>query len=317
MTPNRPLRGSCHCGRNLYVVQFPQTRDPDPSLTARVVFHHHGPSQRTILGTPLPAYLRVPLAWYTSQTVPRRADETRVQIRRVYHLHDEDEDDNDNNNDGGGGGGGGVEGSNADATADPSSSSSSSSSSNLGRGSNVKKSSNAAAYEVRHFCGFCGTPLAYWREQPPGEGDFIQLALGSLLPSDLRDLEEFGVLLPTPPSESPPSAPGSPRLPEAEDAAGDAVGVVGGLPWFDELVEGSRLGRMRRSGGAGTAAAGGEGRRTTVRVAWEVTEWTEGEDAAAAAAAAAAASGESPRKRKLEEVTGGSGRPVEMEGIER
>ncbi|KAL1837248.1 hypothetical protein VTJ49DRAFT_4089 [Mycothermus thermophilus] len=307
MGPNRPLRGSCHCGRNLYIVQFPQNPDPDLNLAARVVFNTHS-SQRTILGTPLPAYLRVPLTWHTSQTVPRHADETRAQIRRVYQLHDDmdysDEDDDDN--------------------ASPSSGGI------HGRGRN-KKSNNT--YEIRHFCGFCGTPLSYWREQPPGEGDFIQLALGSLLPSDLRDLEEFGVLLPSSPS-APSSVPGSPR-PGGEDEkegggaasqagsvglstgddTGDMVGIVGGLPWFDALVEGSRLGRMRWSGGTGTTAMGGEG-RGTVRVAWEVMEWTEGEDAAAAPAVVVAG-GESPRKRKLEEEVTGGGRAAEMEGVEQ
>jgi len=46
----------------------------------------------------------------------------------------------------------------------------------------------------RYFCGFCGTPLSYWSEEPPSEADYISLTLGSLAGSDLQDLEELGLL---------------------------------------------------------------------------------------------------------------------------
>ncbi len=70
------------------------------------------------------------------------------------------------------------------------------------------------------------------------------------------------------------------------------MGRVGAVPWFEGLVEGSRLGRVTRK-----AVGVGEG---SVRVEWEVVEWTEedgdGGDGGDGGRAA------SPRKRKLGEV---------------
>jgi hypothetical protein len=65
------------------------------------------------------------------------------------------------------------------------------------------------------------------------------------------------------------------------------MGRTGGLPWFDTLTEGSRLGTLRRAKGGSTNRSG------TVRVEWEIVEWSEDETG-----------GESPRKRKLDEVEG-------------
>ncbi|KAL2123955.1 hypothetical protein VTJ04DRAFT_320 [Mycothermus thermophilus] len=293
MPPNRPLRGSCHCGRNVYIVQFPS--NPDPTQVARVVFDTH-PTHRTILGTPLPAYLRVPLAWYTSEIIPRHPDETRAQIRRVYQLHsDDDFEDNDDQ----------------------------------GKKKNdSNNNNNNKPFHIRHFCGFCGTPLSYWRAHPPqGEGEFIQLALGSIVPSDLRELEEeFGVVvMPQGLSDSPSSRAASPvsarsagvgsgqqaatgeKKQEEEEEEEGYLGLVGGLPWFDELVEGSRLGRgLRRTMMTTTRSWSTEGWGTgtgRVRVAWEVTEWTE----------EGSGCGESPRKRKFDD-RGGVGGEM-MEGL--
>ncbi|KAK0711635.1 hypothetical protein B0H67DRAFT_493835 [Lasiosphaeris hirsuta] len=126
-----------------------------------------------------------------------------------------------------------------------------------------------ATHTMRHFCGFCGTPLSYWSEEPRSEADFIQLTLGSLEPEDLADLEELGCL------------PGSgASLEEASDREGEGKAgkagkgreMVGAVPWFDALMEGSRLGTMRKSKGHSTNNSG------TVRYEWEVTEWVEGDD---------------------------------------
>jgi hypothetical protein len=159
----------------------------------------------------------------------------------------------------------------------------------------------------RHFCGFCGTPLSYWTEEPRGEGEFIQLTLGSLWAEDLGGLEEMGFLNLNGGSDTDSgSEGGSPSgcrdgedREEAVMDGGKAVsgvartgdglmGRIGTLPWFDTLTEGSRLGRLRRAKGGSTNRLG-----TTVRVEWEVVEWSEDETG-----------GESPRKRKLDEVEG-------------
>lgn len=115
----------------------------------------------------------------------------------------------------------------------------------------------------RHFCGFCGTPLAFWTERPRSEADFIQLTLATLSDNDLGDLEEMG-LLPEPGEASP----------EAEvDATGDGPStetrIVRGVPWLDGLVKGSRLATLRQTQGTGRSADG------STRVEWEFVEWTE------------------------------------------
>jgi hypothetical protein len=136
----------------------------------------------------------------------------------------------------------------------------------------------------RYFCGFCGTPLSYWSESPPSEADYISLTLGSLAGSDLRDLEEFGLL----PKEA------------TEDVEGDKAEYVlyagsipngdanEGLPWFESMVQGSRLGNVRRSWGSRQS---GNGR---IKVEWEVMEWTDENEN----------ENTSPGKRKIGDVEG-------------
>lgn len=140
---------------------------------------------------------------------------------------------------------------------------------------------------MRHFCGFCGTPLSYWSEEPRTEADFIQLTLGSLHNDDLGDLEDLGLLgdsevssraASPPPSGDAVMIGGSPEQGELsrQVATRGHREVFGGLPWFDSLVEGSRLGRrlgnVRASKGSGHTPDG------TVRYEWEVVEYTEGGD---------------------------------------
>lgn len=180
--------------------------------------------------SPLAAFLRVPLEWYRSATFAFFPDETNASIRRVY-------------------------------------------------------TSPIEQHSMRHFCGYCGTPLSYWSEQPRSEADFIQLSLGSLYGEDLGDLEDLGLL---PGSDDETEKPESSLTPVdsaglAAAEAGTAIQdinthevvlrpgreTVGGLPWFDTLVEGSRLGTLRRRKGSGRSRDG------TVSVEWEVVEFTE------------------------------------------
>ncbi|RMD39341.1 hypothetical protein DV735_g5779, partial [Chaetothyriales sp. CBS 134920] len=96
---------------------------------------------------------------------------------------------------------------------------------------------------VQHiFCGYCGTQISRWSEQPRGEADFLNVTLATLGPRGLDLLEELD-LLPT----------------------GESVN------WYEELIQGSRLGRtlQTRRGVATTAD-----RSTSVQ--WEVSEWAEG-----------------------------------------
>ncbi|KAI1868154.1 uncharacterized protein JN550_006642 [Neoarthrinium moseri] len=205
MSSARALRGSCHCGRNQYIIRVPA----DASRDAQVLFNTDA-TQRVSSASPLSAFLRVPLTWYHSQTFPFFADETTSAIRRVY-------------------------------------------------------SHPAEQHTLRHFCGFCGTPISFFTEQPRSEAEYIRLTLGSLLTEDLHDLEEMGLL----PSDDEDDA--MDIVPTAP-AASTSTQLIGRnfthIPWFDSLLDGSRLGTAHTTRGIR------ESRDGRVRVEWEVTEWT-------------------------------------------
>ena len=135
--------------------------------------------------------------------------------------------------------------------------------------------SPTAPHAKRHFCGFCGSPLSYWSEAPREEADFISLALGSLASEDLDDLEERGLV----PAEA-ATADEAQRQQQQQQAEREQEGggtlVSSGegattVPWFETLVQGSRLGRMRR-----TRKGGAQSRDGSVTVEWEIVEWDDG-----------------------------------------
>ncbi|KAI9646155.1 hypothetical protein NHQ30_005595 [Ciborinia camelliae] len=120
----------------------------------------------------------------------------------------------------------------------------------------------------RHFCGFCGTPLSYWTEEPAAHADYIALTLGSLASSDLRDLEELGLL----PREALEDAQNEKETIESVIPPTNNNGGEQGLPWFETMVEGSRLGKMKTSRGMRAVTDG------RIKVEWEIVEWTAEDD---------------------------------------
>lgn len=117
----------------------------------------------------------------------------------------------------------------------------------------------------RHFCGFCGTPLAFWSEETPKEAEYISLTLGSLAGKDLRDLEDLGVL----PREAIEDAEGERAVigDVAREGGDGAGGGEEGLPWFETMVKGSKLGNVKRSWGESRSQNG------RFKVEWEIVEW--------------------------------------------
>lgn len=224
MTSIDCLRGSCHCGRNQYVVQIPQ----DASGAAQVIFDS-GFRQRISSAAPLSAFLRVPLSWYHSRTFAFFPDESRSAIRRVY-------------------------------------------------------SHPAEEHALRHFCGFCGTPISYWSERPRSEADYIQLTLGSLLTEDLHGLDEIGLI----PGGLEDDSMGIVAAPTANTGSQLIGRDITSIPWFESLISGSRLGNLQTTRGARESQDG------RIRVEWEVTEWTGDNDEEA-----------NTSKRKLEEMETG------------
>ncbi|KAG0652397.1 hypothetical protein D0Z07_1476 [Hyphodiscus hymeniophilus] len=144
--------------------------------------------------------------------------------------------------------------------------------------------SPSETHSKRQFCGFCGTPLTYWTEASPEQADHICLTLGSLTGEDLRDLEDIGLL----PKEALDDAENDKEKIENVVPFAGSNNLNGGgsegLPWFQTMVEGSRLGKISRGHGERRV---GNGRYT---VEWEIMEWNEGDPEP------------SPAKRKLGEI---------------
>ncbi|TLS29690.1 hypothetical protein PpBr36_00474 [Pyricularia pennisetigena] len=201
------------------------------SELAKVLFDAD-PRHRIFQASPLATFLRVPLSWYQSSTFPFFDDERSAAIRRTY-THP------------------------------------------------------AQQASKRSFCGFCGTPLSYWSEDPPSEADFIRLTLGSLCHEDLGDLEELGLI---PGSDDEASETGAATEQEGagremeDDAEGSKTNernnnnnnVIApqetfSIPWFDSLVAGSRLSRLRTTKVSGQTTSG------SVKYEWEVVEWSGGD----------------------------------------
>ena len=126
-------------------------------------------------------------------------------------------------------------------------------------------------HTLRHFCGFCGTPISYWSEQPRSEAEYIQLTLGSLLTEDLHGLEEIGLVPGASENDHDNDRMGvaATAPAPADPSASQLIGRdVTGIPWFEGLVSGSRLGNLQMTRGARESQDG------RIRVEWEISEWT-------------------------------------------
>ena len=125
-----------------------------------------------------------------------------------------------------------------------------------------------APHIKRHFCGFCGTPLTYWSEESREVAETVSVNLDSLQSASLAILAEIGVLPSVIPDEEVPTSKRN-DAPMAQVAQGTEVR---GQPWFEEMLEGSELGRWRRRRGGKTSADG----RT--KVEWEIVEYDGNDD---------------------------------------
>ncbi len=134
----------------------------------------------------------------------------------------------------------------------------------------------------RIFCGYCGTHLSLWTEQPSSEAEYLHITLGSLLGEDIQALQELDLL----PEDVEPadwqtllsSDQAGPEAPAGEqEVAQPLTDTVrsrrtGGLAWFEEMLHGSRLGRTQNSRrGMGVSSDG------SMRVEWEVSEYLDDE----------------------------------------
>jgi hypothetical protein len=167
----------------------------------------------------------------------------------------------------------------------------------------------------RQFCGYCGTQLSAWNEATLDDAGHINVNLGSLEEEDVALLNEWGLLAPED-SEDPAAETGqggpfgeadvgaSSSAPRESRRTSHAVqGMTHrGAPWFEEMVEHSSLGRLRRQRG------GYESQDGTTTMQWEVVELTsDGTEVALE-------DNPSPGKRKRSDSEGMPARDVPMKG---
>ena len=126
-----------------------------------------------------------------------------------------------------------------------------------------------APHTKRHFCGLCGTSISHWSEETPDEAEWIYVNIGSLKRDSREVLEDAGLL----------SGVGTEDNDVAQTTSGGAREVankgqcreVQGTPWFEEMIQGSELGRIKRRR-VGASSSDGH-----TKVEWEITEFEAGE----------------------------------------
>ncbi|KAL2833930.1 hypothetical protein BJY01DRAFT_239368 [Aspergillus pseudoustus] len=228
MDEREPLRGSCLCGRNEYIIRIPEN-----VTNHALVYFDTDRDHRRSYGTPLTAWLKVPLSWYQSHTQSYFPDETHGTIRRIF-------------------------------------------------------SPQHAPHTQRVFCGFCGSPLTYWSEEPREEAEYMSVTIGSLSGDDQRLLEDLDLIPQRERSERSTSEEDNiPTAAQASESASSTFvtppvgpgrslsqayrqGTTSGIPWFEEMIEGSELGRLMKTRcGIGVS----DDQLTTIE--WEVSEWTD------------------------------------------
>ncbi|KAK4503728.1 hypothetical protein PRZ48_004643 [Zasmidium cellare] len=235
------LFGSCACERNQYEVTIPA----QSASLAQVFFDNTALSRRT-QASPVTAWLRVPLDWYSSATIALFPDESHSSIKRTF---------------------------------------------------NTPASNPALPPTRRQFCGYCGSHLTRWNEglhayTTTNEAGYLDVTLGSLLNESLETLERLRILGDGEESEEEGLVRGG-TIDEEEHIPtneGTSEGVDGpaplshirtatreamqpphnlqnrGMPYFEEMVADSRLGRIKRRMGGHTSEDG------TRSVQWEVVE---------------------------------------------
>ncbi|EME82872.1 uncharacterized protein MYCFIDRAFT_203430 [Pseudocercospora fijiensis CIRAD86] len=243
------LVGACACERNYYNITFP----PESASLAQVFFDNSNSSRRAT-AAPVTAWLRVPLDWYSSATFAHFPDESHASIKRTFHT---------------------------------------------------PTSNRILAPTRRQFCGYCGTTLTAYNEAQQARGysgrdDTLDVTLSSLLNESLARLESLKIL---PDNDSDQdsvrsqtedlvkggSVDDEDHIPTNEDRPGgvDAppTGATTvpvrtsqqraaaphrmhsrGVPYFEEMIEHSRLGRIKRQRGGEISRDG------TSSVQWEIVE---------------------------------------------
>jgi hypothetical protein len=153
--------------------------------------------------------------------------------------------------------------------------------------------------------------LTFWTDEPDSEADYMSVALGSLVGDDLRLLEDLHIVPPdedlseqiateTVPTNLVTRTSG--MAPTATSSSSSHIsyhsGTLAGVPWFEEMIEGSRLGRIMRSR-RGIGISDDE----TTTFEWEISEWQEDTDTGRQPTRVVTSMGSGSGKRKAEDMT--------------
>lgn len=99
------------------------------------------------------------------------------------------------------------------------------------------------------------------------------MTVGSLLDEDQAALGELGFLPNGESSDEDFTDIAGPSRQNGAHAAIKSEPQARGAPWFEDMVENTRLGRFKHQRGGHSSRDG------SVRVEWEVIEWTDADDA--------------------------------------
>ncbi|RAK78384.1 uncharacterized protein BO72DRAFT_476675 [Aspergillus fijiensis CBS 313.89] len=267
MAEHVPLRGSCQCGRNQYLIRL-----PDDVTDHAHVYFDSSQDNRRFHGSPLTAWLRVPLSWYQSHTQSFFPDETHASIRRIFSPHHAPH----------------TQRVFCGFCGTP-----------LTYWSEVPRDeADFMSVSLGSLFGEHQRKLEDLDLLPPAvpssddedeeEDDEVEevLRVGEVEVEDAdeeeeeaeaeQELESEGKVVAVPATAS-SDRPTSTRVVIPAAAGGDGSGLsrsyrqgtFGGIPWFEEMIEGSQLGRlMKTRRGVGVS----DDHSTTVE--WEISEWS-------------------------------------------
>lgn len=129
-----------------------------------------------------------------------------------------------------------------------------------------------APHSKRYFCGFCGTQLTYWSEESREEAEWVCVSVGSLRSESLEILEEAGHFAGA--GEKGRDATDEEKELDKGTVKRKHMRELSGTPWFEEMIEGSELGKLKRRRGWQESSDG------KTQIEWEVVEFNAEDEAA-------------------------------------